>query len=124
MPNNPVKGKLQIIKDGQSLAGWNRRKDDPGIWFAVWGKSPLAGSRFEIYAAQDIVQSDGVIPVKVFSGEEDKESDQKPHGCCKFPGGHAERQSHQHDDGGGEGNQRTPEYQGGFGAFHGSEADV
>ena len=73
MPNNPVKGKLQIIKDGQSLAGWNRRKDDPGIWFAVWGKSPLAGSRFEIYAAQDIVQSDGVIPVKVFSGEEDKE---------------------------------------------------
>lgn len=77
VPNNPVKGKLQIIKDGQSLAGWKREKDGSGIWSAVWGKSPLAGSRFEIYASQDIVQSDGVIPVSAFSAEDDKEIELK-----------------------------------------------
>lgn len=74
MPNNPVKGKLEIIKEGQCLTGWNERKyGGHSIWTPVYGKSLLSGSKFEIYAAEDIVYSDGVIPVKSFWKEDESE---------------------------------------------------
>lgn len=74
MPNNPAKGKLEIVKEGQSLAGWNERKyGGHSIWTPVYRKSLLSGSKFEIYAAEDIVYSDGVIPVKSFWKEDESE---------------------------------------------------
>lgn len=69
--NNPVKGKLEITKTGQSPAGWNERLyGGHSVFIPVWGKNRLAGSRFEIYAAEDILQSDGVIPVKSYLTED------------------------------------------------------
>lgn len=61
--NNPVMGKLRVTKEGEQLTGW---KESGGIWQAIFGKAALKDAKFEIYAAEDIVQSDGVLPVKVY----------------------------------------------------------
>lgn len=76
MPNNPAKGKLEITKDGQGHVGW--AKDNDGgysIWKAIWDKIRLKDSKFEIYAAEDIRYSDGVIPVKAYDAKTDKQID-------------------------------------------------
>lgn len=69
--NLPAKGKVRIIKEGQILTGWNSGKD--GIFTPVWGKKKLKGTRYEIYAAKDVKQSDGIIPVQAFFTENDEE---------------------------------------------------
>lgn len=62
MPNNPAKGKIEITKSGEGLAGWKIGD----LWRAIWDKITLQNTKYEIYAAKDIVQSDGVIPVKAY----------------------------------------------------------
>ena len=69
MPNNPAKGKLEIVKNGEALAGW--KVGD--IWKAVWDKITQKDTKFEIYAAEDIMHSDGVIPVKAKDASNDEE---------------------------------------------------
>lgn len=69
MPNNPAKGKIEITKNGEGLAGWSIGD----IWKAIWDKITLKDTRYEIYAAKDIAQSDGVIPVKAYTAADDKE---------------------------------------------------
>lgn len=69
MPNNPAKGKLEITKSGEGLAGWSVGD----IWKAIWDKITLKDTKYEIYAAKDIVQSDGVIPAVPYTAEDDKE---------------------------------------------------
>lgn len=74
--NNPVKGKIEINKYGEGLAGWNRGSDGGySIWKSVWDKITLKDTKFEIYAAKDIRQSDGVIPIKAFDSKTDKQID-------------------------------------------------
>ncbi len=65
MANNPVKGKIEITKTGEGLAGWSVGD----IWKAIWDKITLKDTKFEIYSAEDIVQSDGVIPVKAYTAD-------------------------------------------------------
>ena len=65
MANNPVKGKIEITKSGEGLAGWSVGD----IWKAIWDKITLKDTKFEIYSAEDIVQSDGVIPVKAYTAD-------------------------------------------------------
>lgn len=76
MPNNPAKGKLEIIKEGRKLTGW--KKDSSGIWSAVFGKAALKDARYEIYAAEDILQSDGVVPVKPYLSSDGSEIQLEP----------------------------------------------
>lgn len=67
MPNNPAKGKIEITKTGEAVAGWKIGD----IWNAVWDKIKLGSTKFEIYSAEDIVHSDGVIPVEVYNAADD-----------------------------------------------------
>lgn len=69
MPNNPAKGKLEIVKNGEELAGWSIGD----IWKAIWDKITQKDTKFEIYAAKDIMHSDGVVPVKVKDASNDEE---------------------------------------------------
>lgn len=72
MPNNPVKGKIEISKTGEELAGWKEGSDDGyPLWKAIWDKITLKDTKFEIYAVEDILQSDGVIPVKAYLASND-----------------------------------------------------
>ncbi|WP_251615846.1 SpaA isopeptide-forming pilin-related protein [Senimuribacter intestinalis] len=64
--NNPVMGKISLTKEGERLTGW---KENGGLWQAVFEKAALKDAVFEIYAAEDILQSDGVAPVKVYDAE-------------------------------------------------------
>lgn len=74
--NNPVKGKIEINKYGEGLAGWNRGSDGGySIWKSVWDKITLKDTKFEIYAAKDIRQSDGVVPIKAYDSKTDKQID-------------------------------------------------
>lgn len=76
MPNNPAKGKLEITKDGQGHVGWAKENDGGySIWKAIWDKIRLKDSKFEIYAAKDIRQSDGVVPIKAYDSKTDKQID-------------------------------------------------
>lgn len=67
MPNNPAKGKIEITKTGEAVAGWKIGD----IWNAVWDKIKLGSTKFEIYSAEDIVHSDGVIPVEAYNAADD-----------------------------------------------------
>ncbi len=69
MPNNPAKGKIEITKSGEGLAGWKIGD----LWKAIWDKITLKDTKYEIYAAKDIIQSDGVIPVKAYLAADDTE---------------------------------------------------
>lgn len=72
MPNNPVKGKIEISKTGEGLVGWKEGSDGGySIWKAIWDKITLKDTKFEIYSAEDILQSDGVIPVEAYLAGDD-----------------------------------------------------
>ncbi|MCI9640449.1 MAG: Cys-Gln thioester bond-forming surface protein [Emergencia sp.] len=74
MPNNPVKGKIEISKTGEGLVGWKEGGDGGySIWKAIWDKITLKDTKFEIYAAKDILQSDGVIPVEAYLSKDNSE---------------------------------------------------
>ena len=72
MPNNPAKGKIEISKTGEGLVGWKQGNEGGySIWKAIWDKITLKDTKFEIYAAKDILQSDGVIPVEAYLASDD-----------------------------------------------------
>lgn len=68
MPNVPVKGRIQVTKSGESLAGWRIVE---GVWKPVFGKASLSGAEFEIFAAEDVRQSDGVLPIGAYDAATD-----------------------------------------------------
>ncbi len=68
MENKPVKGNISITKKGEFFSGWQEIQSGAHtVLQAVWEKDTLSGTVFEIYAAEDIEQVDGVVPVKAFS---------------------------------------------------------
>lgn len=70
MPNLPSKGKIQIAKDGEALAGWISAEENGfSIWKAIWDKLRQKGTEYEIYSAEDIMYNDGVVPVEAFDTE-------------------------------------------------------
>lgn len=72
MPNNPAKGIIEISKTGEGLVGWKEGSDGGySIWKAIWDKITLKDTKFEIYAAKDIVQSDGVVPIEAYLSADD-----------------------------------------------------
>ena len=72
MPNIPAKGKIEISKTGEGLVGWKEGSDGGySIWKAIWDKITLKDTKFEIYAAKDIVQSDGVVPIEAYFAADD-----------------------------------------------------
>ena len=74
MPNNPDKGKIEITKNGESLAGWLETKFNGNSGYsAVWDKSRLKDAAFNVYAAEDVLQVDGVQRIKAFDSKTDKE---------------------------------------------------
>ncbi len=74
MPNNPVKGKIQITKNGESLAGWLNEEFGGNKGFsAVWGKTKLKNAKFNVYAAEDILQVDDVQRIKAYDSKTNEE---------------------------------------------------
>ncbi|MEG2529989.1 MAG: prealbumin-like fold domain-containing protein, partial [Anaerovoracaceae bacterium] len=70
MANNPVKGKIEITKMGESLAGWLNGNNGAT---AVWDNAKLKDATFKVYAAEDIRQVDGVTRIKAFDSKDNKE---------------------------------------------------
>lgn len=84
MKNNPVKGKIEISKEGEILAGFEKtQKDGFTIWTPkyVWGK--LKDAVYEVYAAIDEWLSDGNDGSSIYDAETGKEikipTDKKTH---------------------------------------------
>ncbi|WP_161907957.1 SpaA isopeptide-forming pilin-related protein [Emergencia sp. 1XD21-10] len=74
MLNNPAKGKIEITKNGESLAGWLQTKFNGNSGYAaVWDKTRLKDATFNVYAAEDVLQVDGVQRIKAFDSKTDKE---------------------------------------------------
>lgn len=74
MPNNPVKGKIEITKNGESLAGWLQQNYGGNSGFAaVWDKTKLKDATFNVYAAEDVYQADAVQRIRAFDSKSDEE---------------------------------------------------
>lgn len=74
MPNNPVKGKIQVTKNGESLAGWLHEEFGGNKGFsAVWDRSKLKDAKFNVYAAEDILQVDEVQRIKAYDSKTNEE---------------------------------------------------
>ena len=74
IPNNPVKGKIQITKNGESLAGWLHEEFGGNKGFsAVWDRSKLKNATFRVYAAEDILQVDDVQRIKAYDSKTNEE---------------------------------------------------
>lgn len=74
MPNNPVKGKIQITKYGESLAGWLAQRYDAGSGYtAVWDRAKLKNTTFNVYAAEDVRQVDGVERITAYDAKTNEE---------------------------------------------------
>ncbi len=74
MKNNPVKGKIEIEKEGEILAGFEKtEKDGFTVWTPkyIWGK--LKDAVFGIYAAIDEWLSDGSDGSQIYDTESGKE---------------------------------------------------
>ncbi|MDR2664729.1 MAG: hypothetical protein LBC21_00430 [Oscillospiraceae bacterium] len=60
MANNPVKGKIEVRKVGEKLAGFNVTDSEFGpVYTPVYEMQPLEGAVFEIVSAQDTKLRDG-----------------------------------------------------------------
>jgi hypothetical protein len=60
MTDNPVKGKIEVKKVGEKLAGFAEANSEYGkVYTPVYEMSPLAGAVFEIVSARDVVLFDG-----------------------------------------------------------------
>lgn len=74
MPNNPVKGKIEITKNGESLAGWLKANYGGNSGFAaVWDKTKLQNATFNVYAAEDVYQADAVQRIRAYDAKTDEE---------------------------------------------------
>ncbi len=63
IPNTPVKGLIQIEKQGPVLQGFNEHRDPFGntVHTPIYGNGWLEGAVFEIRAVEDIVGKDGTV---------------------------------------------------------------
>lgn len=61
--NTPVKGRIQVQKQGPVLTGFNEHQDPFGytVHTPVYGKGYLEGAVFEVRAVEDIVGKDGTL---------------------------------------------------------------
>lgn len=63
VPNRPVKGLIQVQKQGPVLTGFNTHQDPLGytVHTPMYTKGSLAGAVFEVRAVEDIVGKDGTV---------------------------------------------------------------
>ena len=63
VPNTPVKGLIQVQKQGPVLTGFNEHLDPFGntVHTPMYNKGSLAGAVFEVRAVEDIVGKDGTF---------------------------------------------------------------
>ena len=63
VPNTPVKGLIQVQKQGPVLTGFNEHQDPFGntVHTPMYNKGSLAGTVFEVRAVEDIVGKDGTL---------------------------------------------------------------
>ena len=63
VPNRPVKGLIQIEKQGPVLTGFNEHQDPFGniVCTPLYNKGSLKGATFEVRAVEDIVGKDGTV---------------------------------------------------------------
>ena len=104
MKNNPVKGKIEIEKEGEVLAGFEKtEKDGFTVWTPkyVWGK--LKDAVFGIYAAIDQWLADGNDGSQIYDGESGKEikipTDKKTHSGVNGEGKIFEEGTFDHESG-------------------------
>lgn len=72
IPNDPVRGRLRLMKTGEFLAGWMPPAGtEDGLWTPLWAPGPLSDARFEIYAAGDIIENDGTPSVAPYFSHND-----------------------------------------------------
>lgn len=104
MKNNPVKGKIEIKKEGEILAGFEKtKKNGYTVWTPkyIWGK--LKDAVFGIYAAIDEWLSDGCEGSQIYdsiSGEQIKiPTDKKTHSGTNGKGEIYEEGTFDHESG-------------------------
>ena len=75
MPNNMVKGKIEIAKLGQILSGFKKEtKLGKTVYTPMFtGTSKLAGATFGIFAAEDILLNDGNDGPKIYDTQTNEE---------------------------------------------------
>lgn len=63
VPNRPIKGLIQVQKQGPVLTGFNEHQDPFGntVHTSLYNKGSLAGTVFEVRAVEDIVGKDGTL---------------------------------------------------------------
>ena len=63
VPNRPVKGLIQVQKQGPVLTGFNEHEDPFGntVHTPMYGKGAVSGAVFEVRAVEDIVGKDGTL---------------------------------------------------------------
>ena len=63
VPNRPIKGLIQVQKQGPVLTGFNEHQDPFGntVHTPMYNKGSLAGTVFEVRAVEDIVGKDGTL---------------------------------------------------------------
>lgn len=70
MPNNPVKGKIAIEKQGEFLTGFIETiKNGIKVWTPQYALDKLKGAVFGIFAAEDITLNDGNDGPAVFDSD-------------------------------------------------------
>ena len=104
MKNNPVKGKIEIEKEGEILAGFEKtQKDGYTVWTPKYVWSKLKDAVFGIYAAIDQWLSDGNDGCQVFDTETDKKikilTDKKTHSGTNGKGEIYEEGTFHHESG-------------------------
>lgn len=104
MKNNPVKGKIEIEKEGEVLAGFEKsEKNGFTVWTPkyVWGK--LKDAVFGIYAAIDEWLQDGNDGSQIFDAKSGKEikipTDKKTHSGVNGEGKIFEEGTFDHESG-------------------------
>lgn len=63
VPNRPIKGLIQVQKQGPVLTGFNEHQDPFGntVHTPLYNKGSLAGATFEVRAVEDIIGKDGTL---------------------------------------------------------------
>lgn len=63
VPNRPIKGLIQVQKQGPVLTGFNEHQDPFGntVHTPMYNKGSLAGAVFEVRAVEDIIGKDGTL---------------------------------------------------------------
>ena len=63
VPNRPIKGLIQVQKQGPVLTGFNEHQDPFGntVHTPLYNKGSLPGATFEVRAVEDIIGKDGTL---------------------------------------------------------------